>query len=106
MLLHSAAAAALPLLHSQACVPSLHPPPPPLPPPPLPQLVKLLGLEKICAGPTASWSPLKQHLQVYQGISALVARLDFGGRIQYGNGSENSLCNWFKDAPRKDGWNW
>ena len=51
-------------------------------PPAAPQVVKYLGLEGVCGGPTVSWWPVKEQVQVVQGISAIVARLDFAGLIQ------------------------
>lgn len=72
----------------------------------LPQIVKWLGLDGICGGPTGSWWPVKEQVQVTQGISALVARLDFSGKIQYGNGAENDLCLYFKNSRQQDAWNW
>lgn len=63
---------------------SVHAPPPTCRrrPPAAPQVVKYLGLEGVCGGPTVSWWPVKEQVQVVQGISAIVARLDFAGLIQ------------------------
>ncbi|PRW33791.1 GCC2 and GCC3 domain containing [Chlorella sorokiniana] len=72
----------------------------------LKKVVKWLGLDGICAGPTISWWPIKEQVQLAQGVSALVARLDVGGLLHYGNSTENSMCNFFREARSQDAWNW
>ena len=58
------------------------------------------------AHPCAS-SPLpRRQIQFSQGISVLIARLDAVGLIQYADNASNTVCNFFRNAPKREGWNY
>jgi hypothetical protein len=52
------------------------------------------------------FSPPRLQIQFSQGISILVARLDAMGLIQYADNASNTMCNFFRNAPKRDGWNY
>lgn len=59
-----------------------------------------------CFPPRSAGPQVKEEVQLAQGISALIARLDVGGLLHYGDNGQNSMCNFFRNAPSKDAWNW
>ncbi|EFN54717.1 hypothetical protein CHLNCDRAFT_58198 [Chlorella variabilis] len=55
-------------------------------------ILEMFGFKDACLGPKLTVWPMKQQLGLAQELSFVVGSIQFGGKFQYGVGSESAIC--------------